>query len=219
MKSFWFISLLVLLVAGCVPVKPPHLVRDNSPATSPIGCCAPLSPTRSHLFKATFDIKKHHLTGLLMIKRMDSLPVSAGPCERVYRIVFANEIGMTFFDLELKGDRCRVVSCFGPLNKKALIKILGSDFSILAGTRPLTDEKRYRQTSTMNRVISLKAGKSALWTTLSQPGDTCYATTGRSNMFDPVIITWSSYSKGFPGKIILENPVIGMKMSLRLLER
>ena len=227
MKSSWFLSfLLVLLAAGCVSIKPlrinpdlSHVMHQVSPLTHDA------SPVTSHLFKATLDIKKHHLTGLLLIKRMDSVAPTTlsqpekGKKNEVYRIVFANEIGMTFFDLELKYDSFRVVSCFESLNKKALIKILETDFRLLTGIYPVQYEKVYRQTATNNQVFYAKTGRYKIWETFSPSGDTLYTTAGKSTIADPVIISFLNYEAGFPSRISLENPVIGLKMSLRLLKR
>ena len=226
MKSSWFLSfLLILPVAGCVSIKPLHINPDMSQVHQVSPGAHYVPPVTSHLFKATLDIKKHHLTGLMLIKRMDSVaPTTLSQQEKeikdeVYRIVFANEIGMTFFDLEMKYDSFRVVSCFESLNKKALIKILETDFRLLTGINPVQHEKFYRQTATNNQVFYAKTGRYKIWETFSPSGDTLYTTTGKSTIADPVIISYQNYQAGFPSRISLENPVIGLKMSLRLLKR
>ena len=237
MKSLWLVSILLLLAAGCVSIKPKGLTRDagrgtdsgrgtrNSIGTRDAGRGTHFI-TRSMsgvmLYKATLDIRKHHLTGLLVIKRMDSAtspgntPVETSP---VYRIVFANEIGMTFFDLELKADSFKVISCFESLNKKALMKIFETDFRLLTGMYKSETEASYIQSGTGNRVVSTKAGKYSIWQTYAPAGDTLYATNGKSNMADPAIITYSKYADGFPVQIQIENPFIGMTLLIRLLDR
>jgi len=74
------------------------------------------------LFTGSLDIKKHHLTGFLLIKKME---------DESYRIVFTNQIGMTFFDFEVKQNGFKVVYCFESLNRKALIRIFEKDFRAL----------------------------------------------------------------------------------------
>ena len=74
------------------------------------------------LFTGSLDIKKHHLTGFLLVKKME---------DESYRIVFTNQVGMTFFDFEVKQNSFRVVYCFESLNRKALIRIFEKDFRLL----------------------------------------------------------------------------------------
>ncbi|MEI7727200.1 MAG: hypothetical protein WCK09_18970 [Bacteroidota bacterium] len=221
------------------------MTRDNSTVTGdtlhitshPSRVAQYKIPATNYLFKATLDIKKHHLTGLLVIKRMDTIapppaPPQAGRgehsplafpsggnsgCFGTYRIVFMNEIGMTFFDLELKADSLKVVSCFESLNKKALMNIFKTDFTILNWSCAVENKREYRQAETNRLVVKGDAGKYKTWQTYSPSGDTLYATTAKSNLADPVIITFAQYKDGFPVKITIENPFIGMKLVMRKL--
>ena len=138
---------------------------------------------------------------------------------KIYRIVFANEIGMTFFDLELKSDSFKVISCFESLNKKALMKILETDFRLYTGLDPVKKESFYRQSGTNKLVISARAGKYKIWQIYSPSGDTLHQTSAKSTIADPVNISYLKYGDGFPVKITIENPFIGMKWTLRLLDR
>ncbi len=74
------------------------------------------------LYKGSLDISKHHLSGLYLLKRTSVNSI---------RIVFSNELGITFFDFELKGDKWIVHSCFPSLDKASLLKLLGNDFRLL----------------------------------------------------------------------------------------
>jgi hypothetical protein len=232
MKSLRSISFLALVMAGCVTIKPSHLTRDTSPVTrhaSRVTKYAP--PLTSDLYKATLDIKKHHLTGLLVIKRMDTItpftvpppdsgtapPTVNGDSSAVYRIVFMNEVGMTFFDLEMKTGSFKVVSCFASLNKKALMKIFETDFRMLNWTDLLKNEKICRQAVTNHMVVSGTTGPYQAWQTYSASADTLFTTAAKSTIADPVIISFSKYSNGTPGNITIDNPFIGMKLSLRKL--
>jgi hypothetical protein len=227
MRNSWSVSIFMLFLAGCVSVKPSHITRDTLQVT-----CYALRvthytpPAANQLFKATLDIKKHHLTGLLMIKRMDTLtpppaPPQTGRGERfpVFRIVFMNEVGMTFFDLEMKPESFKVVSCFESLNKKALMKIFETDFRMLLWDGPLKNGKGFIQEGTNNMVFSGMAGSYHAWQTYSPGGDTLYATSAKSTIADPAILTFEQYKDGFPIKITIENPFIGMKLSLRKLSQ
>ncbi|MCX6250626.1 MAG: hypothetical protein NTX61_07735 [Bacteroidetes bacterium] len=70
----------------------------------------------------TFDISKYHLTGLLIVKQTTTSSV---------RMVFTNEMGMQFFDLEFTDDRFIVHSIFPSMNKRALLTLLEKDFRMI----------------------------------------------------------------------------------------
>ena len=74
------------------------------------------------LYKGSLDISKHHMSGLFFLKRVSVNSV---------RIMFSNELGINFFDLELKGDEFIVHSCFPSLNRTSLLKLLKNDFRLL----------------------------------------------------------------------------------------
>ena len=74
------------------------------------------------LYKGSLDISKHHLSGLFFLKRVSMNSV---------RIIFSNELGMNFFDFELKGDEFIIHSCFPTLDRKSLLKLLENDFRLL----------------------------------------------------------------------------------------
>jgi hypothetical protein len=224
MKSLWSISFLALVISGCISIKPLNVTPDQSTVTPYISKGESLTfPDSSYLFKATLDIRNHHLTGLLLIKQMvapspTSLQQNRKDSTGIYRIVFVNEVGMTYFDLEMRTDSFKVISCFTSLNKKSLLRIFETDFRILTWRGTLYREKCYRQAATDARVISGKVRKYVVWQTFSPAGDTLFKTSAKSTIADPVFITYDKYSHGFPLKITLENPFIGMKLTLRKLD-
>jgi len=77
------------------------------------------------LYKGSLDISKHHISGLFFLKRFSANDI---------RIVFSNEMGMNFFDVELKQNEFIVHSCFPSLNREALLKLLENDFRLLLFT-------------------------------------------------------------------------------------
>jgi hypothetical protein len=210
----------VLLTAGCVSVKPEDVTRDTIHVTRHESRVTTYqTPQTSHLFRATLDIKKHHLTGMVMIKFMTPPPAppqtGRGELHQVYRVVFMNEIGITFFDVELNSESFRVVSCFPSLNKKSLFRILETDIRMLLLTGDLENEKTFLQAGTKNMVVSGKQGKYKIWQTYSPNGDTLLRTAAKSNVADHVVIGFESNKEGFPARITIKNPVVGMKLVLR----
>ena len=96
--------LLLLLLTGCASLKPKGLKPCFG--TAPTRECLQ-SPFLGHfdkmLFKATLDIRKEHLTGLMLFKTMPDSSI---------RVVFTNEIGMTFFDFIIKDGSFETGYCF-----------------------------------------------------------------------------------------------------------
>src|SRR5258706_14559428 len=75
------------------------------------------------LYKTEVDIVGNHLSGLLLIKKMQDSST---------RMVFSNEMGFTFFDFEFTQQRnFKVFSFTKKMNKKALIKTLRNDFELI----------------------------------------------------------------------------------------
>jgi hypothetical protein len=134
-----------------------------------------------------------------------------------YRIVFVNEVGMTFFDLETGISTFRVVSCLPSLDKKALHKILETDFRMLLFTAPSAPTAAYRQCMSNYLVTSNKSDPYDTWHTYTSGGDTLLSLAGKKTVADPCIIRFEKYINGFPSKISVENPFIGMKLLLRKL--
>jgi hypothetical protein len=212
MRCSSFTSLIMLLLlAGCVSIRPDgDLRRLSPPVNSHAGIVIPFADS-SVLYKASLDIRKHHLSGIMVIRQME---------EHSYRVVFTNQVGMTYFDLSVKVDSFSVIYCFEPLNKKALLKILETDIRLLL---PLNGECKtldsYIQQPSGNLVSRGKCGKYTRWTLHSAQGDTLLYTGGRSNFADAARISFSGYKGVSPSRIQLENPLIKLKLDLRLLRK
>jgi hypothetical protein len=147
----------------------------------------------------------------------DTIQSGSGISVGTYRIVFVNEVGMTFFDFELSPTRLQVISCFASLNRKSLLSILETNFRMLTKNGSLDNEIYYRNKETNQVIVSGETGKYKVWNTYSADGDTLQVVGAKSNMADPAIIAYEKYTDGAPRKISIENPFIGMKMSLRRL--
>jgi hypothetical protein len=74
------------------------------------------------LYRSVLDIGKNHLTGFAFIKKTS---------DSSYRVLFSNEFGMQFFDLEFFPGRIMIHSCFPSLNRKSLISLFQNDFGML----------------------------------------------------------------------------------------
>jgi len=76
---------------------------------------------KSYVYRTRIHLYDNNFSGLIVIKRQ----------EKGHRIVFLNEIGMKFFDIELLPDSYKIHHIFKPMNKKMLIKLLVSDFNFI----------------------------------------------------------------------------------------
>lgn len=90
-------------------------------------CSSKIAPAfiKTSWYNAGVDVVGKHLSGLLLIKNM---PDSSR------RVVFTNEVGVTFFDFEFsKQGNFKVHNVITQLNKKAVIRILRKDFELILG--------------------------------------------------------------------------------------
>ncbi len=123
MKSL--LSVKSLLILSCMIVLSQWTMGQQKgyvPGQGPYTTAIFDSSFERALYKGSLDISKHHLSGLFLIKRISGNAI---------RIVFSNELGINFFDFELKGDEFIVHSCFPSLEKASLLKLLGNDFRLL----------------------------------------------------------------------------------------
>lgn len=128
----YLLCISCLMLAGCSrPYKDLTVFRGDP------GCVQQFRPRfTSALYKTQVDVVGNHLSGLLVIKVM---PDSST------RVVFASEMGLTFFDFAFLPDgQFKVYQIIKKMNKKAVIKTLRKDFELilfqhtgLAGERTL----------------------------------------------------------------------------------
>ncbi|MEI6456530.1 MAG: hypothetical protein WCO93_09605 [bacterium] len=121
MRTFLYVSILLALVTGCSPSKKGSgsggkTVKD----TMPLPCYS--GSFEKALFKVTLDIREQNMTGFLLLKKLS---------DSIFRMVFANEIGMTLFDLGFSKGKFEVHYLFDPMNKKILVKLFEKDFRYL----------------------------------------------------------------------------------------
>lgn len=73
----------------------------------------------SSKFKASIDVLNKHFTGIVIVKKTDSITT---------HVIFVTELGMKMFDLEQKDTSLNMVYVFEPMNKPKLIKVLKTNF-------------------------------------------------------------------------------------------
>jgi hypothetical protein len=211
MRSSFLSSLvLVLLLAGCTSLRPVGLKPCRG--TSPSAACL-ISPYKGRfekmLFKASIDIRNEHLTGLMLIKMM---PDSST------RIVFTNEIGMTFFDFILKKGTFRTGYCFEPMNKKPLIGMFRTCFELMLEYE-LRDYEYlvYCEIATGNPVTQGHFGKYNTWAGRTGNDPQSSFVHGMSNFSDQTYITFSNFRSDIPLSVSMDNPFINLRIRLEMI--
>jgi len=135
-----------------------------------------------------------------------------------YRVVFSNEFGMTYFDIEIGTNYFKVNYCFEPLNKKMLWKIMKTDFRLLFASEEASEpSKHYVQDESNFLVYKSKQGELKRWDLFTSSGDTLVEIRGNSNIADQALITFTGYQNKFPLRITLVNSIIRLQFSLSLL--
>ncbi len=110
---------LVTFFVSCHITKYKHPAECNRVVITKQAFTPVLKETTATKFKATIDVLKNHLSGIIIVKQTDSVST---------HIIFVTEIGMKMFDFEWKNNEMKSVYVFEPLNKPSLIKALQSNF-------------------------------------------------------------------------------------------
>lgn len=159
------------------------------------------------LYKGSLDIKDKHLTGLLLAKRSSDTTV---------RIVFSNEMGMMFFDVEFTGEKTRVHYIFPSMDKKAFISILTDDLKmIFVDDFTITGFKKETREETIYYTLESSRGKTFYTVDIETFRIMNMSTTGKK--VRKTIINYEYSENPFPAVIRVDNPFIGMKIRLNLL--
>lgn len=78
-----------------------------------------VSSSKNQKYKTTIDVLKNHLSGILVSKLSGDTSL---------RLVYVNEFGMKYFDMEFLQQKTIIHYVFEPLNKKALLSSLETNF-------------------------------------------------------------------------------------------
>jgi hypothetical protein len=162
------------------------------------------------LFRTSMDIRKNHLTGYLFIKKVT---------DTSYRVLFSNEIGMTFFDIEFLPRQFIVHSCFPSLNRKSLLNLLENDFRILFfmndGIKKITPVKSKEE----NRKIYKITKESGKWRyKVSDPSGSVLFIGSVKKLISKTRIE-TDPSETTVNSLSISNPVIKLNITMKLISR
>jgi hypothetical protein len=161
------------------------------------------------LYKGSMDISKYHFSGIFLLKKTS---------ERSFRIVFSNELGMSFYDLELKGDEFIVHSCMPLLNKAPLLKLLEHDFRLLlVPDTTIFMMKRGRSPNRDLTVFAIASARGSFHNTYEiDSGRIRRIQTSRSSSVR-TDLQIPGYEGKLPRKITISNPTIRLHVQMTLL--
>jgi hypothetical protein len=159
------------------------------------------------LYKATLDISKHHLSGFIFLKRTS---------DTSYRIIFSNQVGMKFFDLEVTEKELIVHYCFPSLERKSLLKLLETDFRIFlfpfGGIKKISlisvsaDSTDFKVKTVLGKWIYRIANESSRIISMDSKGKIIGKTRIRVK-----------YSDQYPSMIMINNPTIRLSLKMDLI--
>ena len=127
---FLFILSSVFLPGACNQYR--HLQKIQDDET----CIQKFRPDLSNvIYRTSVDVVGKHLSGLLIFR---SMPDSS------FRVVFTNEMGLSFFDFGfLPGNGFEVYQVVPQFDKKSVIKTLRKDFDLVMFRNLDSISKRY----------------------------------------------------------------------------
>lgn len=201
MRSFLF-SALLLTAAACSS----YYKNIRSTATDH-DCIEKIRPhgMASAWFNTGVDVIGNHISGLLLIKEMP---------DRSTRIVFTNEVGVTFFDFEFGNDGTFAVKkIIDQLNRKAVIKTLENDFSLLLGL-PFKGPLQAWQHNGLQYFGITTAGQRIYFTTASGCGKLASLETGSARK-RKVSIALEGADPHAPEKITIRHYTFDMVITLK----
>jgi len=209
MRNFLYLNtFLILLLTACVPVKKSQFsASPNDPEKAPVWHSPFIDGFEKGLFRTSMHIADKHLTGISIIKRTS---------DSSFHFIFANEIGMTYFDMEIYKKSFRPDYIFEPINKKAFLKILQENFSIMLYSRSERKPVRAFIEKASGEEVYLYLGQN-LYVWIDRKQNNLVRLAGWTNYFDAAIIKFSEYTNGFPGEIQVENPKINMVITFNLI--
>ena len=179
----------------------------------------PFSPGfEKALYKARLEVNGREFAGLMMLKAYD---------DGNYKAAFFSELGLNFFDFELRPVSGRnkmnlyVNNIYSPLDRNFLLNKFEKYFSMLLAPGPSGEEKTYLKkdgSMVLVKVDSYK-GKDAYLSRNLIENYVSVVNIGGIWKKDRITITLSSQRTGHaPEKILIDQPGFRLKFSLEIVD-
>jgi hypothetical protein len=203
-------SLLISLLAALYSCSPVH--KQMQVASEDVNRIYKFKPNFTvALYSATGDVVGNHLSGLLLIKKM---PDSST------RMVFSNEMGITFFDFEFtaNGD-FKVYSIMKKMNRKSVIKTLRHNFELILMNRLDISRAFVRTASTGLTYFIFPQIKGFNYYITDAGVNNLIRMERASNKKVIVEAVMKNYMNGIPDTIGISHKTFEFNISLKRLER
>ena len=162
------------------------------------------------LYNTTVDVVGNHLSGLLLIKKM---PDSST------RMVFSNEMGLTFFDFEFEADgKFKVYFIIKKMNKRSVIKTLQHDFELILMNN-LDNSKVSVRTGNGLTYFIFPQTKGFNYYITNLSGDELVRMERASNKKTIVQAVMKNYINGIPDTIGISHKTFEFSIGLKRIER
>lgn len=123
-------SVLILFLASCKSYQPVGVINASDENSSYQNTYFAFGS--AYLYKANVEVYGNKLSGILVIKKIDSL---------THRIALTSAFGNTLMDITISETEMKVNYILDELNRKILLKTLESDFRMILTTDHLIQEK------------------------------------------------------------------------------
>jgi hypothetical protein len=120
MKNLLFVSIFVFFTA-CYPA----VYKGFKPLSNPQHTTTEINYPAfdsTIIWNTSFELYNNYFSGLLAIKPAN---------DTTYRMIFTNQIGMKFFDVQISRKQFIIHHCFSALQRKAFLQMLENDFRLL----------------------------------------------------------------------------------------
>lgn len=205
MRSFALISILAFCF-GCSPS--PYLDLTRQELKTP--CLKILEPRFSTvLYNAQVNVTGKHLSGLLLFKTM---------ADSTTRVIFTNEMGVTFFDFEFKNNGFRVVSCIDQMNKKVVINRLKSDIGLLIMNGINLNQPQV-YTSGKEIYYMFRRGKEQVYYVTDSSCSALSRIETASGRHKKIIVNIAGYVSGMPDSVYLAHQSFEYNITLKKINR
>lgn len=162
------------------------------------------------LYRSVLDIGKNHLTGFAFIKMTS---------DTSYRVLFSNEFGMQFFDLEFFPGHMIVHACFPSLNRKSLLSLFENDFGMLffplRGIRKISPKSEGNKEE---RILKVKNGSGKWIFTVTNPYGRIMSIRSSGKIFPKTRIGIKETGRLVTG-IDIFNPLIKLHITMEQISR
>lgn len=204
--TYLILSSSLLFMLGCSPAH-----RQMQSAQADVNVLQKFKPAFTvALYNTIVDVVGNHLSGLLLIKKM---PDSST------RMVFSNEMGLSFFDFEFKpGGDFKVYSIMKKLNKRSVIKTLQHDFELILMNN-MDNSKAIVKTNEELTYFIFPQTKGFNYYITNQSGSELVRMERASNNKTIVEAVMKNYVNGIPDTIGISHKTFEFNIGLKRIER